>query len=99
MVGLDVSEKTMSIGAGVLNRRETRQTPTNQDADRNFRKALECAAVGEFTEAIETLHYVTKSCPDHLQAWTAKAMLYRLVGNKKMADLCAETASHLIKTR
>ena len=39
------------------------------------------------------------SDPDHLQAWNAKAMLYRIMGNKKMAELCKETARTIVASR
>jgi Flp pilus assembly protein TadD len=89
----------MSIGAGALGRNGFKQAAAGGDTDRFFQKAIEQAAAGNFTEAIDTLHVVTRASPDYLQAWNAKAMLYRLVGNKKMADLCTETARNLGSTK
>jgi len=89
----------MTFDAGALGRSALRQPAFGGDADRFFRTAIEQAAVGNFNEAIDALHKATKANPDHLQAWTAKAMLYRLVGNKKMAELCTETARSITSTR
>jgi len=89
----------MTIDAGAIGRSALRQTITGGNAYRLFRKAIDQAAAGNFDEAIDMLHEVTKADPDHLQAWNAKAMLYRIVGNKKMADLCRETALSLLADR
>jgi len=89
----------MTFDAGALGRDTLRHTAFGGDAESFFRKAIEQAAVGNFDEAIDTLHEVTKAKPDYLQAWNAKAMLYRIVGNKKMAELCTETARSIVTTR
>jgi Flp pilus assembly protein TadD len=89
----------MTFGAGALGRNALRQVAFGGDADRFFRKAIEQAAAGNFDVAIDALHEVTKANPDYLQAWNAKAMLYRLIGNKKMAELCTETARSIESTR
>jgi Flp pilus assembly protein TadD len=89
----------MTFDAETVGRVTLRQTVFGGDADRLFRQAIEQAAVGNFDEAIDALHEVTKAKPDYLQAWNAKAMLYRLIGNKKMAELCTETARSITSTK
>jgi Flp pilus assembly protein TadD len=89
----------MSFDAGALGRGAPRQKPFGGDPDRLFLKAIEQAAVGNFDKAIDALHEVTKAKPDYLQAWNAKAMLYRIVGNKKMAELCTETVRSIVSTK
>ena len=89
----------MTIDAGAIGRSALRQTITGGNAYMLFRKAIDQAAAGNFAEAIDVLHEVTKADPDHLQAWNAKAMLYRIVGNKKMADLCKETARSIVSNK
>jgi len=65
------------------------------DPEKHVKKAIERAAKGEYDEAIDVLHEVTRQRPDFLQAWTAKAVLYRLMGEDKMALLCSRTARSL----
>lgn len=78
-----------------MERFTARRAPAGRNPDMAYEKALEYAASGDFEGAINALHELTRSRPDHMQAWNAKATLYRLVGNKKMADLCSETARGL----
>ncbi len=62
-----------------------------KDTEKFFNQAIEFAANGDFNEAINALHEVTKANPKHTKAWAVKAMLYRLVGNPLMAELCTKT--------
>ena len=89
----------MTMDAGAVGKSTFRQITIGADTYKSFRKAIEQAAAGNFDEAISTLHEVTRADPDHLQAWNAKAMLYRIVCNKKMADLCTETARSINSDR
>lgn len=63
-----------------------------EDPEKHVKMAIKQAAKGEFDEAIDALHELTRQRPDYLKAWTAKTVLYRLIGDEKMALLCARTA-------
>lgn len=67
----------------------------NKDTERFFNQAIELAAHGDFGEAINALHEVTKMNPTYTKAWAVKAMLYRLTGDNIMAELCTKTVNDL----
>ena len=75
-----------------MDRFGSRQSFAGKDTGAMMQRAIEHAAIGDFAQAIDVLHEVTKASPDFLLAWSAKATLYRLIGNHKMANLCRETA-------
>ncbi len=66
-----------------------------EDLEKHVKKAIARAAKGEFDQAISALHELTRERPDYLQAWTAKAVLYRLIGDDRMALLCSRTGRSL----
>ena len=66
-----------------------------EDIDALFVFGAWLATKERYEEAVEVLHEITKREPNYPGVWFFKAVVYKRMGNDRMAQLCMERDSTL----